>query len=52
MKKKATIRIDVEIEFDDNGTDSLKDQAIESLDLNSISLTEADISVIGPVEDA
>lgn len=52
-KKFADIRIDLTVEFDDEGEDDLKDQAIEvALDTLSISMNEIDgIEVIGEVRD-
>ena len=52
-KKYADIRIDLTVEFDDEGEDDLNEQAIEvALDTLSISMNEIDgIEVIGEVRD-
>jgi hypothetical protein len=49
-RKKAFVRIDVEVRFNDDGILDLKDQAIEALDANEFEILFAE--VIGEVYEA
>ena len=54
-KKRATIQITTTVEFEDNGEDDLKDQAMEALDDTFSFSCHQDfdfVSVVGEVEDA
>ena len=53
MRYKATIRAEFEVEFDDNGADSLVDQAHEAgEDVIGNIHKEIEISVVGQPEEA
>lgn len=50
-KYTADIRIEITVEFEDNGEDSLEDQAINAAVEHDITPFDADMEIVGGVKE-